>query len=141
MCTCTYIFDGGVFECLVQAKFGTILLFVLTTTLTTVGQNVIFAVQFYHEVEKQHRRATQAILKVISNAVTHLLTRNTRRQKKRSMLKREKLQRTELQPVCQHRKTRRESTKCSLQLWWITWSSGDLPINEQLRPIRSLRKW
>ena len=66
-------------ECLVQVKFGTILLYVLKAI---VGQNVIFAVRLYHKEEKQHRRVTQAILKAISSAVMGSFTRNTRRLKR-----------------------------------------------------------
>ena len=84
MYTCSYIFDG-VFECLVQVKFGTILLYVLNTI---VGQNVIFAVGLYHEEEKQHRHVTQAILKAISSAVMELFIRNTRRLKEANAQKR-----------------------------------------------------
>lgn len=62
-------------ECLVQVKFGTILLYVLKTI---VGQNVIFAVRLYHEEEKQHRRVTQAILKAISSAVMGLFQQEIR---------------------------------------------------------------
>ena len=78
-----------------------------TVLKTIVGQNVIFAIRLYHEKEKQHRRVTQAILKAISSAVMGLFTRNTRRLKKRPMLKRGNLQRNELQLVSQHRKTQR----------------------------------